>query len=98
MTHRTGIKWRNERVVMDRAKFKGWKIEEDQTSAYGPCPACGGEAWGPPIYEAAKGEDADVAPLESIPCRCHCGSEHGEDGAVGCGRHWVVPGDGKFEQ
>lgn len=95
MKHNSQVRYSDQSVEMDRQTFREWEIEDGQTGASGPCPACGGKAWGPPI-PVLEGANADLPSLESIPCQCHCGFKHGEEDATSCGRHWIVPGDGKL--
>ncbi len=83
----------------------GWSADVDVTgivTVSGPCPTCGGDAWGPPLptpESAVTAESLVVAnrpesqphdQLRRVRAECHCGFEHGNDGADGCGRWWMV--------
>lgn len=68
--------------------------------ATGPCPACRAPAQGynstsrQPIEAQGRGAVAEAAsPSDAeieIPVTCSCGSSHGQQGANGCGRSWLV--------
>ena len=78
---------------------EGWEASWGSAgwSVSGPCPACRGDAWGPPI-PAGVADDAGErnlvgpgAPPASgaVLAACYCGRTHG-DSEGSCGRRWVV--------
>ncbi|QCB94661.1 hypothetical protein [Cellulomonas shaoxiangyii] len=76
----------------------GWTV--DRSGAHpavdGPCPVCGGAAFGPdPVLGGRAGDAVGDSPglavqRHAVRARCACGRDHGAD-VTGCGRTWWVP-------
>jgi hypothetical protein len=89
-------------VALRKAKLDGWtaEIAGGVVLVSGPCPECFGAAYGPnlPKAEAVDAvspvlfhdQDRPPVPVVLIEAECHCGSDHGKEGATSCGRRWVV--------
>lgn len=105
MKHRGAVKYA-EVMLRDVKLPKGWRLRRigDIYEAHGLCPECLGDSYGPAIAEPGllalelrkvrQSElvyvDRDSDPVHEIVASCICGYEHGQDGAKGCGRYWVV--------
>jgi hypothetical protein len=93
--------------AVDIACWDWWSHAAAATVHYyakGPCPACQATTQGhyavadAPIEGLGRSTDAaETGPagpeeLIEVPVRCHCGSDHGQPGAGGCGRRWSISG------
>jgi hypothetical protein len=97
MTHNDKLPYQPESLV--HVPLPGWQAERADDGSFlvqGPCPACGGDSWGPDLpnptvtdthltYVAGPSRKAIA-----IVAACHCGYSHGQDGATSCGRTWSV--------
>ncbi|MFT4084013.1 MAG: hypothetical protein QM638_15660 [Nocardioides sp.] len=76
----------------------GWtygRTSEGTWFADGPCPACGGRAYGPllppaPAGQAFGAQTSDDAGRREFLARCHCSWSHHRPAGTGCGRTWQV--------
>lgn len=100
MTHKDDLKYKDEYLEdpkLEEAQWTGVFKGDGYADANGPCPACGGTAYGPPLPTIAKrqtradeGAAADGADLAvDVPCSCSCGEDHGGGADAGCGRWWI---------
>lgn len=90
----------NDELVVPRV-LRGWsgRVEADEISVSGPCPTCGGPAYGPALLEAFDTDEPEVGPLLAgdeegrivdIRAVCDCGFGHGKADEANCGRYWFV--------
>lgn len=99
MTHNINVPYLCETITPEN--LVGWNARENggHVSVAGPCPKCGGDAYGPTLPQLEKaGEVLEVVPSEErrgatggdIIAECRCGDDHGEPKAGNCGRSWFI--------
>lgn len=96
----------------DRISMDEWRCWSDLDGdppihyAEGPCPGCGATAHGIVTRDNGPFERMRIRPergskptpgVVEIFMECQCGVPHGEDGAYGCGRTWVIECPGSIE-
>jgi hypothetical protein len=101
MPHNARVRYSNELLAAGRLK-PGWSAQVDDrgvVTVSGPCPKCGGDAFGPPLPELPGVEDLVLLDrpaeepneeLRRVLAECRCGFSHGDDDAKSCGRSWYV--------
>ncbi len=105
MKHRLQTPFHKEDVTdrLSKAEWRCWSDLEGDPPIYyaeGPCPGCGAIAHGietrdngpfQRLRRVQPERDSKQTPgTIEIFMECHCGFPHGQDGAYGCGRTWVI--------
>ena len=90
--HKDRVKFARTRLPAGTQLPDGWKVvSENPFAVAGLCPKCLGDAYGPVLKNDSESRElAEEDPVATIIAECQCGSEHGEDGATGCGRWWPI--------
>lgn len=104
MAHKPSVKFKSEHIPHTNPDEWSAKLRDGVVvSVHGPCPQCGGPAFGPRLRELPP-EDltsslnlVDLAAqargtLRQVDVRaeCRCDTSHGKSGALSCGRDWFV--------
>lgn len=99
--HKPNLPWAYEIVPAEDIDLDDWRcrtvIEGEVVATYasGPCPRCGAPTEGfglggsvEPLRKAIDGTPQAMVFQVPVTCRCH--TNHGKEGADGCGRQWVI--------
>lgn len=101
MAHKTSVEYATN--TLTSGDLEGWQaqvLDDGSVAVSGPCPVCGGQAFGPELPEIDQIKNPGILyadqrpprPSRDILARCDCGYSHkgAPDGTASCGRRWVV--------
>ena len=85
MTHRDDLKYKVEYLEnpgLDETQWTGFSKPDGYAEANGPCPTCGGTAYGPPL--PAIGKRGPVADAMAVDVGVNVGANDAQPNLVSC--------------